>query len=59
MAVEKQIDPDCAKSGDQKDKEGMVKVRNLKTVIPAGQYILGKEVKCTVRTGLLSTKHLW
>lgn len=56
MAVEKQIDPDCAKSGDQKDKKGMVKVRNLKTVIPAGQT---KEVKCTVRTGLLSTKHLW
>lgn len=35
-------------SGDQDDKEGMVKVAKLKTVIPAGQT---KEVKCTVRTG--------
>lgn len=40
-------------SRDQNDKEGVVKVGRLKTVIPAGQT---REVKCTVRTGPLSTK---
>ncbi len=40
-------------SGDQNDKEGMVKVGKLKTVISAGQT---KEVRWTVRTGPLSSK---
>ena len=38
-------------SCDQFDKEGVVKVGRLKTVIPAGQT---REVKCSVRTGPLS-----
>lgn len=41
------------KSCDQDDKEGVVKVGRVKTVIPAGQT---REVKCNVRTGPLSTK---
>lgn len=40
-------------SSDQNDKEGVVKVGKIKTVISAGQT---KEVKCSVRTGPLSTK---
>jgi len=40
-------------SQDQNDKEGVVKVGRVKTVIPAGQT---REVKCHVRTGPLSIK---
>lgn len=40
-------------SQDQNDKESVVKVGGLKTIIPAGQT---REIKCSVRTGPLSTK---
>ena len=40
-------------SQDQNDKEGVVKVGRVKTVIPAGQT---RDVKCHVRTGPLSIK---
>lgn len=41
------------KSSDFNSQEGLVKVARLKTVIPAGQT---REVKCSVRTGPLSSK---
>lgn len=40
-------------NSEENDREGVVKVGRLKTVIPAGQT---KEVKCSVRTGPLPTK---
>ncbi|TNN48593.1 Solute carrier family 2, facilitated glucose transporter member 9 [Liparis tanakae] len=40
-------------SRDQNDREGVVKLGRLMTVIPAGQT---REVKCSVRTGPLHTK---
>ncbi|KAK0138038.1 hypothetical protein N1851_025766 [Merluccius polli] len=40
-------------NSEQNDEEGVVKVGRLKTVIPAGRTM---EVKCSVRTGPLSTK---
>lgn len=42
------------KTAHQNNKEAMVKVGCLKTVIPAGQT---KEVKCSLRTGPLAKKN--